>query len=387
MNSRILIVGYRQGLARALEGRGLPYAVWNHQPLRTLDPAIPTLIAPFGNSVEASREAVKCVASLGEFSHVIAGSEASVVAASFARRVLGARRSKHTTIVRCHDKLSMKEHLQQFDIPMAPFGDGNDPEEVRRLAEVSRRIVVKDRRSSGGRGIQIIEGSEADRQVATRNRIVEGFIEAPEMSVESFIHEGTICFTNITEYAERTTVNVAPGALAKELVDRILDLNRRVIEALAIRWGMTHLEVYLTEAGPLFGEIALRPPGGYIMEMLPLAYDFDAWDAFLSVELGEEPVLHRNANAIAAAVVLHPGAGTLERIDGRKAAAQIPGVERIHLRVQVGDQIEPRSGVGEDIGYVLVRAGDRAALDETLAELKATLVFGVARGARPRNVP
>lgn len=38
----------------------------------------------------------------------------------------------------------------------------------------------------------------------------------------------------------------------------MLELNRRVPEAFKINWGIIHLEVHLTGAGLLFGEIARR---------------------------------------------------------------------------------------------------------------------------------
>lgn len=52
-------------------------------------------------------------------------------------------------------------------------------------------------------------------------------------------------------------------------------MNHQVIKALNIKWGLTHLEYYGDRNGELFGEIALRPTGGYIMELIKCAYDFD----------------------------------------------------------------------------------------------------------------
>ena len=38
------------------------------------------------------------------------------------------------------------------------------------------------------------------------------------------------------------------------------------------------MEVFLGEEGPVFGEIAARPPGGYLMDLIPRAYGFDPWE-------------------------------------------------------------------------------------------------------------
>ena len=70
----------------------------------------------------------------------------------------------------------------------------------------------------------------------------------------------------------------------------VLKLNKMVIEGLNIKWGFTHLEYYMTEEGVLFGEVALRPPGGYIMEVLELVYEQSFWDIFEKVELGLDDI-------------------------------------------------------------------------------------------------
>lgn len=57
------------------------------------------------------------------FSHVIAGTEASVVAASFARERFGSRATDHGMAVRCHDKRVMKAHLRNRGIPIISYVD------------------------------------------------------------------------------------------------------------------------------------------------------------------------------------------------------------------------------------------------------------------------
>ena len=375
-STRVLVIGYRAGLARALRRQSVPYAIWHDRPVRTSGRELGKHIHPFGNSKETSRQNAKALADLGPFTHVIAGTEAAVVAASHARRTLGARRSVHTTVMRCHDKLAMKRWLQRHDIPMTPFldvKDAADPAEL--IDKLGSPLVVKDRKGSGGRGIDFLESAEEVTAVGTRNRYAESFVDGPEVSVESFVNGGHILFENITEYVEKTHVNVVPGGLPDDERDAILDLSRRVVAALRINWGMTHLELYRTSEGPLFGEIALRPPGGYIMELLRLAYGFDAWRALVSVELDLPLVLPTGPKRHAAAIVLHPGAGEVQRIDGVEAVKAMTEVRRIRLKIDRGATVAMRRGVGEDTGHVLLQAPTRPLLFAALDRVRELLVI------------
>jgi hypothetical protein len=182
---------------------------------------------------------------------------------------------------------------------------------------------------------------------------VEQYVSAPEASIESFINDGTIRFTNITAYHEKGYVNFVPAAFDAPLSAAIEALNRRVIKALKIRWGITHLEVYLAAGGLLFGEIALRPPGGYIMNAMRHAYGFNPWEAFVAMELDEAFTFPDRPAAYAAVEVLHPGTGTVSSISGESRVREHPATREFQLKIKPGDHIARREGVGQDTGYLL----------------------------------
>ncbi len=365
---RVLVVGFRKGLCAALARRGVPFALWNATP-RPRSKAVASCVSPVGRAPQRVRAAAEQLAPSGPFTHVIAGTESAVVPAAILRRKLGARQSPVSRVLRCHDKLAMKQHLAKHGVPMTAFRsagargeneDGAAQEQV--LAELGSPVVVKIRTSSGGRGISFARDAEALRAIPRRGRFFEKFVDAEEASIESFIHRGRIGFTNVTRYLTKGHVNLVPADLAPDLHAELLDLNRRVIEALRIEWGMTHLEVFLAPEGPLFGEIALRPPGGYIMELLDLAYGGDAWAAFAAVELGEPPAFPSAARSACAVIILHPGAGKVLAVQGLEAVRGHPAVVDARVRVSPGDAVAPRTGVGQDVGRVLLRAADRSEL-------------------------
>jgi len=277
-------------------------------------------------------------------------------------------------VLRCHDKLAMKRHLSERGIPMTHFVDGNVDISPGALVErLGLPVVVKPRRSSGGRDIEWVDCVEALAGIDRRGRLLERYVDAPEVSVESFIAGGDVRFANVTEYAEKSHVNVVPAGLDNAMRDAVLDLNRRVIGALNIHWGMTHLEVYLAPGGLLFGEIALRPPGGYIMELLELAYGFNPWRAFVAMELDRPFEFRTEVRAHTAAVVLHPGAGTVTAVHGLDEVAAHRAVVKAGVRVRPGDTVPERKGIGTDVGHVILRAPTRDALLDALAMVDARL--------------
>lgn len=351
---QVLVIGPRRGLIEVLRARRIPFSVWQSKPLYSVDPPHTSITAPFWNSIAKNREQIRRSFPGQRFTHVIAGTEAGVMAASVARRLLGACPSSTMTSSRCRDKFLMKQHLSGFGIPMTRYmADSAELSAEEAFATLGTPLVRKWRNSSGGRGIQYLYSAEDFLRGNHSHCLLERYIDAPEASVESFISKGRIHFSNITGYQVKGHTNYVPAQLDDELSKLLLNLNARVIEALRIPWGMTHLEVYLTPGGPLFGEIALRPPGGYIMNALQHAWEFNPWEAFLAMELGEDFVFPQQPAAWAASEVLHPGPGRVAAVWGRQQVLRHEGVKEFRMKVKTGDQLDARSALSQDAGFVV----------------------------------
>ncbi len=372
---RVLVLGRRQGLEAVLKRRKIPYALWLDREPRVPFRRIRCEVAPFPATRDAVAKVTERFADFGPITHVIGAVESSVVAASYARRALGARRSLHSVARRCHDKLIMKQRLRAADVPVTDFLDLSRTHELASAASLGWPLVVKDRVSSGSRGVEILKSPADFVALPARNRIAERFVGGEEMSVESFVHEGRIVWTSATRYWRPKHVNVVPSGLDAETLASVLDLNRRALEALAIRWGMTHLELFLSPEGPIVGEVALRPPGGYIMNCLELAYGFNPWEALCAVELDEDPALEVRPGRPTAVVVLHPGAGKVTNVRGLDAVREHPAHIDSKLKVEVGNDVTRRLGVGEDVGRIFLQADDHAALDAAIRFVERELVI------------
>ena len=356
---KVLVLGFRQALCRSLEKRNIPYVLWSNAPVKSKLKSLSTIIADY------PKERTDLPSDLDDITHVMAGTEAPVVAASLIRKWLDLKRNPHTLILRCTDKLTMKQYLSDKGIPMTKFADVRKCESLEDLqSELGESVVVKARNSSGGRGLEFVKNPTTEqfefwkKNARKLDLYCEQAISGKEGSIESFIVDSEVVETNVTEYHRIGHCNLVPAHYSEKELELIHELNCRVIKALKIKWGMTHLEYYLTDEGILFGEVALRPPGGHIMDCMSIAYDVNIWDHFIDVELHQKITEPFKFVHYSGAAIFHPGEGDVESIDGVSEIESLPSLKKCKISVKPGDSIRKRIGVGIDIGYALYESDD-----------------------------
>ena len=373
---RVLLIGPRRAIIKVLRERNIPFSVWREHATYTIADAQKVVTTPLFNSTKKLKQIISESFGNERFSHVIAGGEAAVYPAAIARRMLGARHSPTTTALRCRDKLAMKEYLAEYEIPMTRFLAESNVSSVSEAFEYLGSPLVRKRRNAyGGRSFELITQEQGLVLQKNDRNILERFVRAPEASVESFVNHGDIKFVNTTSYLEKRHVNLVPAAFEGALQEGMLALNRQVIKALKINWGITHLEVYLSDNGLLFGEIALRPPGGYIMNAMQYAYGFNPWEAFIAMELDEDFDFPQTNTAYSCAEILHPGKGRINSILGEQETRNHPAMREFKLKLKPGDNINPRNGAGQDIGYLLYTSASPAARLELHNRFKQQFVI------------
>ena len=350
----------------------IPFIIWSPTEIKTSVRALEIIHKAFPLNVN---ELSDNLSSIHKITHVIAGTEASVIPASKIRIWLDCRRNPHSIITRCADKLIMKTYLKNKGIPMTDFISGREAmQNPHVLEKLGTPVVAKPRISSGGRGLKVIEDTEKLISELSEDILLEKKIEGTEGSVEAFIIDGKIYFTNITEYLELGHCNLVPGRYEAHTKKNILDLNQRVIESLKIQWGMTHLEFYLKKDGLLFGEIALRPPGGYIMELLEIAYHRNFWELFVQIELGMNPDPIENIEPMyTSSIVIYPPVGVVTKIEGIKEVEGLESLKKFKLKLKVDLKIPKKEGLGKDFGHALLVNTDQKKLLDDMDSFKQTL--------------
>ena len=374
---RVLVVGHRRPISAVLERLEIPFAVWHNKPIKQTKKAVKSCSNSFPSTAKDIRHFVEQeFAKLGPFTHVIAGTEPSVYVASVSRRALQARKLKDSIALRCSDKGKMKSFMDRHGVPVTDFltqSESQSPQSV--YERLGPKVVVKLRRSSGGRGLSIAYSAAEIAARKERGLMYEKYIDANEMSIETYVRDGEIQFTSTTNYVVKRHANLVPANVPADILNKALAINRQVIETLNLNWGLTHAEFYWTNESVLFGEVALRPPGGYLMECISLAHRFDAWEAFVANELGLAYSFPSAANRTAGAAMLHAGQGTVKAIENADLAKSLPTCVRSQLLVKPGDQVRARTGIGEVSAYGLFASDSATATESDLLKYLDLLRF------------
>ncbi len=305
---------------------------------------------------------------------VIALIERAVIPAAAVREAYGVRGASVQRARLWRDKLAMKARIREAGLKttdVRPIEAASDPREL--VGALGLPVVLKPRDASGGRGTVFARDAGEVRAALTEGWIAERFVRGVELSVESFVQGGHVVFENVTEYLRPGWANVVPASLPERVDVAVRRLNRSAIDALDVRDGLTHLEAFVVDDDPdeepsiVFGELACRPPGGSLMELLERAYGFDPWRSHLELELGR-PVAPPCAPRTSAGVwFLHPGAGRVVAVDGLDEARRVPGIAAVECSLAIGQLVARREGVGQHTGRIVADTGTR---DETACALE-----------------
>jgi biotin carboxylase len=120
---------------------------------------------------------------------------------------------------------------------------------------------------------------------------IEEFVDAEEYTYDTICADGRVLFENICWYHPRPLLTklhewISPITVAlRELDAPDLQggraLGAAVLKVLGFRDGFTHMEWYRTGGGEVvFGEIAARPPGGRMVDIMNYATDADLFSAW-----------------------------------------------------------------------------------------------------------
>jgi biotin carboxylase len=309
---------------------------------------------------------------------VITTTEKTVTLGARVREHLKLKRLAVDVTERFHNKLVMKDLATEFDIPITKYkmiNEGTTAEELIKYLELP--LVIKPVDSSGARDVKVAKAPTDVEAFMEPGLLAEAFVKGSEVSVETFVQDGKPVFTNITEYLHQWRISVVPAQLEAKLQSQILEMNNNIIEKFGVDRGMTHAEFYLTEDGPVFGEIAIRPPGGYYMDLIKKVYSIDSWKLFVNLSCGDNPTdFSPVKNGCAAVFMIHPGPGKVKAIHGVKEIKdKLKGIFEFALRIEVGETILAHENTSNEVGHILFWSHNREQLDLDLKYIESTLVF------------
>jgi len=198
------------------------------------------------------------------------------------------------------DKSLMKRRAQLGGIRVGIFEEAHDREDVIRfLKRVNQTLLKLDGDPNDPIHLKAFDkaGCLGHRVIRTPDEVdaipdeefpslMESHLDGWEFAVEAWIHDGKICFLNLSEYVTLGySVYVPASPDLEQYRPQITQQIEKLIKTFDIEFGMIHPEYFVTSDGEMyFGEVAYRPPGFKVFELLERVYDgFNAYQATMLV--------------------------------------------------------------------------------------------------------
>lgn len=297
------------------------------------------------------------------------------------------------------DKLRMRERFSAHGVPSPKFfGIESDDSDILEGAEdkaatIGFPLVVKPVDNMGARGVTLVSGTAELRAAileslgysASGRVIVEERISGPEYSLDALVHDGRVKVCGIADrhisfapyFVEMG--HTLPAALSTEDTAELTNVFGSAIRALGIESGAAKGDIFLTDDGPMVGEVAARLSGGYMSGWTyPLATGVEVTEAAIRIALGWEPgdlTPKRRHTTAERAFISIPG--RVAAVEGVERARAVEEVKELFVRITTGEYVRlPRNNV-EKCGNVIASAPTRekaiAAAEEAVANIVVRL--------------
>ncbi|MCG5547717.1 ATP-grasp domain-containing protein [Halorhodospira halochloris] len=203
----------------------------------------------------------------------------------------------HGQAVLFRDKALMKRRAQLGGIRVGIFEEAHDREDVVRfLKRVNQTLLkldgdpddpihLKAFDKAGCLGHRVIRAPDEIDQIPDDEFpvLMESHLDGWEFAVEAWIYNGKIRFLNISEYVTLGYSVFVPATPELESWRNLITKEiEKLIKTFDIEFGFIHPEYFVTSDGTMyFGEVAYRPPGFKVFELLERAYGFNAYQGMV----------------------------------------------------------------------------------------------------------
>src|SRR5581483_7887260 len=201
------------------------------------------------------------------------------------------------------DKLALRRRLAAEGIPGPRFAAARTAADIRAFfAAGTTEAVLKPADSAGSTAVFRVRSEEeaiaalpsALRWSFSGEAILEEFIAGAEFSVEAVVRNG---ITHVAGIVEKATLpdcfveyrHIIAGDLPAADRSELRTATADVVGALGVRDAVIHAEFRHDGARFVVIEIAVRPAGGLIPDLLRLATGYDLYRAQAAVALGLDP--------------------------------------------------------------------------------------------------
>jgi biotin carboxylase len=310
-------------------------------------------------------------------------------------RIYGTAHQPSPDALRCSvDKGFFRSVVARLGLPTCEYvQDGSAEALLAAAARLRYPLIVKPADSSGSKGITAI-GTAADLQNAIEHAwkysfshqvIIEEIVSGRHCSAECFFVDGELGFMAVTD---RTITGPPEMISLAHMVPADLDpsTHARLQEAIILlcaevghERGPVNVDFVLTPGGDIhFIEMGARLGGNGMPLMVWHAFGLNTVEAAIRLALGEPLEITTPYRRTAMLQILTAEVdGVLRAVVGMDALRQIPEVVDVQVFKSPGDRVHAYKQAAHKLGYLIVVADTREALQRVRDTALDTLRFEI----------
>jgi len=280
------------------------------------------------------------------------------------------------------DKARMKDVFAAAGLPCAKHARIESEDEAWKFADaIGYPLVYKPLEGAGAKSTFRIDNAQQLRdalKISPTPTLLEEHIVGEEHSWEGVCVDGKLVWSSLTHYRPTPLEVLRNGwiqwciVLPREIddprYDDIREVGARALEVLGMRTGLCHLEWFRRRDGSIaISEVAARPPGAQIMDLVSFAHEIDFDDAWVRlIILGTfEPPERKWSTGIA--FLRGQGEGRVKAIHRLEEAAAEVGSLVVRAKLPTVGQAPTGSYEGE--GFIIVRHRETAVVEQALQKI------------------
>jgi biotin carboxylase len=320
---------------------------------------------------------------------VLSNWEPLVILAARLRERWGLPGMSVDTVIGFRDKEIMKQRIRAAGLRVPRSKRIHTAVEAWAMAEeIGYPLILKPIAGAGCANTYEVHGKQdLERALSLIGGLEEAsceeYIEGEEFTYDTISIRGRPAMENVIQYIPKplearthewiSPIGISFNDLGQAKLAGGIELGRKVLQALEMGEGFTHMEWYLTSKGEaVFGEIACRPGGASLVDVMNYTFDMDLYREWARVACWNHFEGHAvpkyNVGMIFKRAI---GWGVIQRIEGLRAWKHMCGrwmVEDTLLRPGTHRRDWKQTQVSD--GYVICRHPD---WDETLKMCQAAV--------------
>ncbi len=290
------------------------------------------------------------------------------------------------------NKYLMREKCKDLGIPTLNYKRVSNVQEAIDFFETLKGdAIIKPFDNQGSKGVLKVTNTEEllhkfEEAVLYSNQgdvLIEQFVMGREFVVEGLVHdykyENLICgdthYFDIPDVFSATT-RIFPSTADEELINRVKDLNRRIITGFGLKQGITHSEFIMDGNEIYLIETAARGGGVFISsDLISISTGLNAQKFLIEVATGSQHEYPRisNTGKVCCYIAFFLPVGEIVSIEGVDEVKNMPFIHRNSLdTLFVGMKTKPYTDKTART-FIVLSAGSHTQLEEHVNIIQETL--------------